>query len=429
MTIYVVKRGDSFYSIAKANGISPESIFNANRLSDSTQLIVGQTLVLPTGKSKNYIIKSGDSLFSIAKANGVSVNAILSANPSIPPNGRIYQGQVIIIPGGGEEEKLGTIEVNGYAFPSTSDELMDDVLSSLTYLSIFSYKVKSDGSLNEIDDDRLIKKSRDNGVAPIMVIANIAESGGFNSQIAQSVLNDEKARTTLINNIVSIVQSKNYYGVNVDFEYILPADREAYNNFLRLITARMNEIGKIVLTAVAPKLNAEQKGLLYEAHDYPAHGQIVNRVILMTYEWGYLAGPPQAVAPLDQVRRVVEYAVSVIPSNKILMGIPNYGYDWTLPYKKDTLAQTFSNVEAVNRALRNNSDIKFDPTAKSPYFSYYDAKGKQHIVWFEDARSIRDKLLLVNELKLAGISYWTVGREFPQNYLVLNSMFNIKKVI
>lgn len=425
MTIHVVRSGDSIFSIARAYGVTPDSIISANQLANPSQLVVGQTIVIPSG-DRTYTVKQGDSVYSIARANNLSVNAILEANPTIGTDARIFPGQVITIPA---SEKLGTIEVNGYIFPGSNEQFVRGALPSLTYLSIFSYQAKEDGSLTAIDDEKWIQTARQNSVAPIMVITNIRETGGFSSDIAHALLNDGDVQNNLINNVVSTMQQKNYYGLNIDFEYIYPYDRQSYNAFLRTITARMHELGYIVLTAVAPKVSGDQSGLLYEAHDYPAHGEIVDKVILMTYEWGYLAGPPQAVAPLNQVRRVVEYAVSVIPRDKILLGIPNYGYDWTLPYVRGTLAQTFSNTEAVNRAYRNRAEIRYDETAKSPYYNYYDAERRQHIVWFEDARSIRDKLLLVNEFGLAGISYWTIARSFPQNLLVLNSMFNITKVL
>lgn len=425
LTIYVVKSGDSIFSIARAYGVTPDSIISANQLVNPSQLVVGQALVIPTGE-RAYTVKSGDTVYSIARANNISVNAILQANPSIGSNARIFPGQVLTI---STTEKLGTIEVNGYIFPSSNEQIVREALPSLTYLSIFSYQATEDGNLTAIDDAKWIQLARQNSVAPIMVITNIRATGGFSSDIAHELLNNADVQKALIDNVVSIMQQKNYYGLNIDFEYIYPYDRQSYNAFLRTITARMNELGYIVLTAVAPKLSGDQTGLLYEAHDYPVHGEIVNKVILMTYEWGYLSGPPQAVAPLNQVRRVVEYAVSVIPPDKILLGIPNYGYDWTLPYVRGTRAQTFSNTEAVNRAFRNRAEIRYDPMAKSPYYNYYDADKKQHIVWFEDARSIRDKLQLVNEFKLAGVSYWTISRSFPQNLLVLNSMFNIEKVL
>lgn len=426
MTVYVVKQGDSIYSIAKANKVTPESIISSNGLVNPSQLVIGQTLVIPT-TSQSYTVKSGDTIFSIARQFGVSQNAIFGANPNIGPDGRLIPGQVIVIPGA--EQKLGTIEVNGYIFPGSDESVVRSALTSLTYLSIFSYQVNANGSLNSIDDEKWIRLARQNRVAPVMVITNIRSSGGFSSDIAHAIFTSDSIQQTLINNVVNLMRQKNYYGLNIDFEYIFPEDRQNYNEFLRKITDRMHALGYIVLTAVAPKISAQQPGLLYEAHDYPAHGATVDRVILMTYEWGYLAGPPQAVAPLNEVRRVLDYAVTAIPRNKILMGVPNYGYDWTLPYRRGTLASTFSNIEAVNRAFRNKAEIKFDATAQSPFYNYYDAQRRQHIVWFEDARSIRAKLLLVNEYKLAGISYWTIERPFPQNLLVLNSMYDIKKVI
>lgn len=118
-----------------------------------------------------------------------------------------------------------------------------------------------------------------------------------------------------------------------------------------------------------------------------------------------------------------------IPSEKILLGIPNYGYDWTLPFVQGSAARTISHTAAVNLALREGAEIKFDEEAQSPYFNYYDNQGREHVVWFEDARSIEAKLALVDKYNLGGVSYWTVNSYFPQNWLVLESMYNVNKVI
>lgn len=426
MIIHVVEPGESIYSIARRYGVTSESVLQANDLSNPNQLAVGQAVVVPQGR-RIYTVRPGDSIFAIAQRYGVQPAAILEENPDVGDGSRIYPGQIVVIPP--PQAKQGTIEVNGYAFPNTDTALLQRTFALLTYLSIFAYRVRADGSLETLDDTPLINLARQNRVAPVMVIANIRESGGFSTEIGQSVLNDPTAQNALVQNIQNTMREKGYYALNVDFEYIRPQDREAYNAFLTRITDVMHQDGHLVFTAVAPKLNAAQQGLLYEAHDYAAHGRIVDRVILMTYEWGYLAGPPQAIAPIDQVRRVVQYAVSVIPPKKILMGIPNYAYDWTLPYQRGTLADTFSNVEAVRRAIANNAAIQHDNTAQSPFYNYYDAQRRQHIVWFEDARSIQQKLKLVTEFGLAGISYWTIGRPFPTNWFVLSSTFNVTKVL
>lgn len=188
-------------------------------------------------------------------------------------------------------------------------------------------------------------------------------------------------------------------------------------------------MGYTVTTALAPKISAVQQGTLYEAHDYPVHGELADHVIIMTYEWGYTFSPPMAVAPLNEVRRVLNYAVTAIPRRKILMGIPNYGYNWTLPYQPGTAAEAISNTQAVELALREGAFIQYDPIAQSPFFTYYDENGRLHEVWFEDARSILAKLTLANEFRLGGVSYWTINQYFPQNWLVLESVFDVIKVL
>lgn len=426
LIIHVVKPGESIYNIANLYGVSPEKIIDENELSNPNQLVPGQTLVILEGTRKHRV-QPGESLYTIARQYGVRVNDILEANPQITNPARLSVGQIINIPS--RTRKLGTIEVNGYTFPNIDMEVLRKTLPYLTYLSIFNYEVLPDGSLKEINDEPLIEAAREAGVAPLMVISNIEEGGGFSSDLARTILSNEEIQETLINNIIETLKDKNYYGLDIDFEYIYPEDRELYNNFLRKITKRLNDLGYIVTTALAPKIAADQPGILYQGHDYPVHGALVDHVILMTYEWGYTYGPPLAVAPINEVRKVIDYAITAIPNEKILMGVPNYGYNWTLPYVQGTAAKTISNVAAVELAQKEGAVIRYDTTAQAPYFNYYDDNGKEHVVWFEDARSIEAKLLLANEYDLGGVSYWTIGKYFPQNWLVLESLFDIEKVL
>ena len=151
-------------------------------------------------------------------------------------------------------------------------------------------------------------------------------------------------------------------------------------------------------------------------------------MLLMTYEWGYTYSPPMAVAPINSVRRVLDYAITRIPPDKIFMGIPNYGYDWPLPYEKGiTRATSISNAEAVSIARRYGAEIMYDETVQSPYFNYTDENGIAHEVWFEDARSIEAKLKTALEYGFAGVSYWNLDRPFPQNWLVVNNLYNIAR--
>ncbi len=126
------------------------------------------------------------------------------------------------------------------------------------------------------------------------------------------------------------------------------------------------------------------------------------------------------------MRRVLDYAVTEIPPEKILMGMPNYGYDWTLPYMRGTAAQSIGLAQAADLAVRTGSEIQYDELAQTPYFNYTE-NGTRHVVWFDDPRSIAAKLELINEYGLAGASWWTVNRCYVPNWLITQNLFDIVK--
>lgn len=422
--IYTVKAGDSVYRIANQYGVTTNDIVYANQLSNPDRLAIGQALVIPVDYFE-YTVKRGDSLYSIARRYNLTVSQLLEANPSITNPSMIFIGQSIRVPAG--NKVIRSIDVNGYAFPNIRDDALNNALPNLTFLSIFSYQVREDGSVVPINDQDLINTAWNNNVKPFMVITNIGESGGFNSDLASTILYDENIKNTLINNVIQILNEKNYAGLDIDFEYVYPSDREAYNNFLRVVADRIKPLGYILTTAVAPKISANQPGLLYEAHDYPVHGEVADHVIIMTYEWGYTYGPPMAVAPINEVERVLKYAVSVIPSRKILMGMPNYGYDWTLPYRRGSRANAISNLQAVNLAINNGATIQYDEKAQAPFFYYTGENGARHVVWFDDARSLTARLKLVEKYNLGGVSYWTINRLFRTNWYTLRALYDVNR--
>jgi len=134
-----------------------------------------------------------------------------------------------------------------------------------------------------------------------------------------------------------------------------------------------------------------------------------------------------AVAPINQVRRVVEYALTEIPADKIDLGIPNYGYDWPLPYERGiTKATTIGNVQAVRIAVEQGAEIMFDNLAESPYF-HYTEDGVEHEVWFEDVRSLQAKFNLIREYGLRGCGYWQIMKWFRANWVLLQNQFYLLK--
>jgi spore germination protein len=425
MTTYVIRPGDTLYDLARRFGVSADAISDANKLEQQQYLVVGQALVIPTTETA-YRVQAGDSVYKIAVRFGVTPESIIRLNRLTAPY-LINIGQILRIPE--RSDNYGVIEVNAYIEPTTPQpaRIINELGPYLTYISPFSYTINPGGSLNPIDDAAILTAARANNIAPVMVITNFA-GGNFSTPNVDALLTSPAAQQTLITNVRQTIRTKGYTGLNIDFERISPSNSEAYNSFLRRVMNTFKPLGIPVSVALAPKTSAYTGGEWHGAHDYAAVGNIVDYVILMTYEWGWSGGPPYAVSPLPNVEDVIEFAVSVMPADKIMMSLPLYGYDWTLPYVAGgRWARRVSPQDAVNLAVREGAQIQYDTRTQAPFFNYYDDQGKQHVVWFEDARSVREKLLLVNKYGLRGVSFWVLGEEFPQVWLIMDNMFRIVK--
>ena len=287
LIIYTVKKGDSIYTISRKYGVPMNRIISDNQLENPNLLMIGQALVLMTDSSRHKI-SLNQTLHSIARMYGTTVDNLISANPNVRNPYLLQLGQMLTIPQANVKQK--SIDVNGYALPDISKNTLSSTLPYLSYISIFSYQIRPDGSLIPIQDDSIIADALNAGVSPMMVITNIREGGSFDSEIAHIILTDEQVQKTLFENVTKTLREKNYKGLNIDIEYIYPEDKENYNKFLEKMSALLRPLGYTIASAVAPKTSEDQVGLLYQAHDYKAHGQFMDHVIIMTYEWGYLFG-------------------------------------------------------------------------------------------------------------------------------------------
>ena len=422
MLIHVVEPGETVSSIANTYGVSVQSVIADNDLREPYLLAVGQTLVIQFPQ-EIYVVKQGQTLSEIAWLSGQSLNQLYRNNPALHALPDIRPGQRLVL--SYHQEKEGSLMVTGYAYPYINQELLRQTLPYLTYLIPFTYGFTPQGELVKPDDAEIVQLGLSYDVASLFHFSTLTEEGDFSSELSHLLLNDPDLQNVILEKILQEIVAKGYRGLDFDFEYVFAEDRDAYSAFVAKASTLLNPLGYLVFVALAPKTADDQNSLLYVGQDFAALGQAANYVFLMTYEWGYAFGPPMAVAPLPEVRRAVDYAMSRIPAEKIILGIPNYGYDWRLPYSPGQQAFSLSNVAAIQRAIQHGAIIQYDENAQAPYFYYNDSDGIQHIVWFEDARSIRAKLALANEYHLVGVGYWNLYRPFPQNWRVLNALYDI----
>ena len=409
----------------------PALIAEWNGLLPPYPLAVGQSLLI-LSPVQTHTVMRGDTVFSVCSRYGITQNDLFRKNPSlcggyVP----LSVGQTLVI----EFAEKPDDEMFSYAYAYTfiEERILRQTLPYLSALAPFTYGFTSDGTLLSLPDSKLLSACSNYGTMPLMHISTLTESGGFSNELASELFASEEAQNNLISEIIAEMTEKGYGGLDIDFEFVFAYDAESYADFIAKARAALAPYGYTVYAALAPKTSASQPGLLYEGHLYDKIGAAADKVFLMTYEWGYTYGPPLAVAPKPQVRQVIEYALSEIPSSKIFMGIPNYGYDWTLPYVRgESKAQSLSNIEALRLAGEKNAEIMFSETAQTPYFNYFERNSRggasEHVVWFDDARSMDSKLRLISEYGLYGGGVWNVMKYFPALWTVMNSLYNIRKL-
>lgn len=422
MEIYVVKPGDTAFSVAVSYGVSLERLIYDNQLDAEGTLVPGQALLILI-PNQIHRVRAGETPESIAQLYGISLRLLYQNNPYLLKQDYLMEGQILVIRY--TQEPVGRMQVSGYAYPFIEQDILREALLYVKELLIFSYGFTPEGMLIPPQgEDRLLREAKLFGVEAKLVLTPFSSDGKFNNYLVNLAVSDMQVQERLIQGLLENVRSKGYQGVDVDFEYILSGDKEAYAVFVGRLREVMNREGYEVSVALAPKTSADQPGLLYEGMDYALLWQAADYVFLMTYEWGYTYGPPMAVAPINKVREVLDYAVTEIPPERIRMGIPNYGYDWTLPFERGvSRARLIGNVEAVQIAQRYGAQIQYDETAATPYFTY-QAEGVEHEVWFEDVRSIREKVMTAFSYGFSGFGYWNLMRSFRNNWLLVHSLIS-----
>ncbi len=409
MFIYVVKAGDSVYSIATKYQVNMDSIRIINGLK-TDQLVPGQDLLIP---SNLYIVQPGDSLYTIAQMALIPIEEIRLFNGL--HSDLLTIGMNLYFPPRRKYEQEGL----SYITPSTPDinQFNVQTFSSInSYFGVFEYHILENGSLSTLNDTPLIPLIRQNQVLPLVVITNLTETG-FNPELTSRILNNPELRQRVIDNIYNLIKSKNYAGVNIDFERLREKDRDIFSGFLRSLRERLKPEGYFTSVAVPPKTSDDIPWI--KGYDYGGIGAAVDFVFIMAYDWHEASSQPGPVAPITEIKKTIEYAQNFMSRKKIILGVPRYGYDWTMSNGNAVSARAVSVSSAIETAMKYQVPIQYSFQDQQPFYQYRDESGKRHIVWYEDMRARAQKLQVVINYGLKGIGAWQLGLHFPQSaYLV-----------
>ena len=425
MEIRIVKSGETLFSIASQYGVDPEILAFNNDIANPLRLPVGQPVAVVLPKV-THIVQSGDTISSIASRYGVGEDRIYKNNLFLNGRDDLFVGMLLYIEI--DRSPLGVYATGGYAYPFINDILLRRALPLMGALMPFTYGFRRDGSLISPNDEAMINSAIYYGTEPIMHLSTLDEKDNFSVELAEALFASRELQEALLDSVIENMLALGYSSLDVDFEFLGAENAEKYAEFISYCRSRLRPYGFGVMTALAPKTSDDQKGALYEGHNYALLGEAADAVLLMTYEWGYTFGPPMAVSPIKPVRDVVDYALTRIQSDKILLGISNYGYNFTLPYVQGvSRAPSVSTRQAFSLASEKGAEIFFDENALAPYFDYSE-NGVAHRVWFEDVRSISARLGLMAEKSLRGALWWNLNRENNQSLIAINDLIDVKNL-
>jgi spore germination protein YaaH len=252
------------------------------------------------------------------------------------------------------------------------------------------------------------KQAISRGLALMPSIANYRQ-GGWDSALVHRLLTDPQARAAHISAVLTLVQSHSWAGIDLDYESLPSADREAYSAFIRDLSGALHKEHKRLSLTVHAKTSEPGDWSGAQAEDWRALGVSADEIRIMAYDHATDQTAPGPIAPLSWVERVLRLAVSEIPRDKVLLGVGTYGYDWTGANEGTSVQWADAEATARDHAVA----VEWDASSSAPWFTFTDTSGRLHTVWYENARSLQAKVDLARQYRIAGVFVWRLGGEDP----------------
>ncbi len=285
----------------------------------------------------------------------------------------------------------------------------------LSGIGSVSFTVAPDTTISGSPPTSYLQDLMSDGLQTYATVQNFDENGFDGKEIA-SILASPSQSSSLIQNLVAAVVTNGFVGLDLDMEMLPPSSRSAFSSFVSKLGAELKSQGKL-LNVDVPAETGPTAESWDGAYDYSAISQSADTVTLMAYDYTWINNPPGAIAPLWWDKKVLDYAATVIPKNKTILGIGAYGYDWgTSGNARGLSLSTIDSLLTLPSAEQN-----FNAVADSPYLTYTALDGTAHTVYYENEQSLTDKLDLAKNDNIAGIAVWSVSLTDQQFWNVVQS--------
>jgi len=290
-------------------------------------------------------------------------------------------------------------------------------VEAMTLLAPQCYRLDREGTLHGQLPAGVLDVTRRAGLPVMPLVTN----PGFDRLEVHVLMHNPKAQERAAKSLAQLAERDQFVGWQLDFEGLDPADKLAYTRFVGRVAARLHHDHRLLSVAVVPRFSdiypdtiapGFHTGEWGAAFDYRGLGRAADFLVLMAYDQHTPSTPPGPVAGYDWVKAALDYAVRCVPPAKLVLGIPLYGREWTETLHATT-AHSLAHKDLKLLLADPASDRHWDELARTSWFQLREGETLR-TAWFDDARSLREKLNLAQLYHLRGYAAWRLGMEDPE---------------
>ena len=296
-------------------------------------------------------------------------------------------------------------------------------LQTVTSISLFGLETDSQGNIvtkadnDQMDPgwamwknpelDKLIKRAKLQNVKVYLTLKS------FNNDNIEKLSLSDTSQKAFISNAIYLLNSKNLDGINIDFEYVGEPSEGVRSGFTRLITNLNAEMRRqfpnTSLTVDTYLVSGSEKDLF----DIPVLAPNIDAFVIMGYDMHTPLGNPGPVSAMGGDTNIIGYVqnyLEQVPPSKLILAVPYYGYDWLETSDASPSAATTQILPyAVLEDNSKNIQLSWNDTSQTPFYTYRDTDGQQHVVHFDNVRSLGIKYDFINKKALKGVGIWALG--------------------
>ncbi|MFS0823233.1 glycosyl hydrolase family 18 protein [Bacillus sp. 1P02SD] len=328
-------------------------------------------------------------------------------------------------------EVLGFYTEQEGTYPGSQPKV-NSQFTSLSSIAPFWYKLDDNrpgnliASVSSDHKRKVIQSAHNKNLKVYMVVHNLFyETVEKGKQVASNVLNNNKNRYIFIQNLHNEIAQFKYDGINIDMENLNLTDKDSFSLMIKELSDSLHRDGKVLTVSVPANTGDSRANPWSPWFDYEKLGQYSDGLMIMTYDEHNPRTKPGPTASVDWTEATIRYALKQrVPPSKILLGIAGYGWDWDTTADKGEYS---SYAQLMDQKEKYKAKVIWDSDSQTPHFSYVDNEQHSHQVWFEDSKSLRFKLDLVEKYDLKGIGIWRLGLEDPAYWTTIPEKIEVKK--